>query len=276
MNRFYKTQTVEERFWPKVNKNTCLEHLCGCKQNIGHCWPWTASIFKTTKYGQFNMIRNNGKWGPVPAHRFAYELIYGPINAKMLCCHHCDNRQCCNPQHLFVGTHQDNMNDAKMKHRFPGNPRGKGPILHGIENPNAKLTNEMIILIRQADPLKSQKQLAHEYGVTQTTISRIQRGNGWTHIDSAPQKRNKGFHRGEYHWSHINHEKVKRAAQHPNYGKHDHCGEHNHAAKLTDNDVLMIRSYKGNYTCKMLAAQFNVSPALICLIQNYKIWKHLP
>lgn len=80
----------------------------------------------------------------VRAHRFAYEQAHGPIGQGLHCCHHCDNRLCVNPAHLFLGTNQDNINDRVRKGRSHRNPTYKGE-----GHPKARLTVDDVVEIRR-------------------------------------------------------------------------------------------------------------------------------
>lgn len=71
------------------------------------CWEWTASKFPDG-YGSFDTRR---------AHREAYKLFVGPIDAGVHVLHRCDNPPCVNPDHLFLGSHKDNMVDKTVKGR---------------------------------------------------------------------------------------------------------------------------------------------------------------
>lgn len=75
------------------------------------CIEWTGYI-RSDGYGS---LRIDGK--QVQAHRAAYEFAFGKIEDGLLVCHRCDNRKCINPEHLFLGTHQDNMKDMTEKNR---------------------------------------------------------------------------------------------------------------------------------------------------------------
>jgi hypothetical protein len=84
-------------------------------------------------------------------------------------CHHCDNPQCCNPNHLFVGTHEENMRDAAEKGRL-SQP--------GEENPNAKLSDKERVEIKARYEIEdtTYRDLAEEYGVHHTLIGYIING----------------------------------------------------------------------------------------------------
>lgn len=119
------------------------------------CWEWKCGL--TDKgYGQFWVKPQN-----ILAHRVAYILEYGPIPEGMHVCHHCDNRKCVKPTHLFLGDNQANVTDKVTK----------GRQLTGENHPMAKLTLDEVKQIRAAEG--SQRQIAKRFGVTQATVSDI-------------------------------------------------------------------------------------------------------
>ena len=77
------------------------------------CWLWEVSC-RPNGYGQF---APDGSGRPVHAHRAAYELLVGTIPEGMQVCHRCDVRSCVNPDHLFLGTQKDNVDDMRAKGR---------------------------------------------------------------------------------------------------------------------------------------------------------------
>lgn len=96
--------TLDERFWSKVDKQ--------CESD---CWLWLKGI-DVWGYGRFRMPN-----GHVGAHRMAYELTYGlePYDPEnpIVVRHKCDNPPCCNPRHLELGTHVDNVRDKIIRGR---------------------------------------------------------------------------------------------------------------------------------------------------------------
>ena len=135
---------------------------------ISECWNWTASR-DTHGYGH---LKQEGRIRL--AHRVSYELHRGPIGEGMQVCHHCDNRACVNPSHLFLGTWRDNMMDKLAKNRQSRNQ------LLGEVNPAARLTAKDIITIRASDA--THDELAAKFGVARAHITNIRSGKRWGHI----------------------------------------------------------------------------------------------
>ena len=175
------SDTDKERFWGKVVKSD-------------GCWLWTGNKFQG--YGQ---IRFAGKTRR--AHRVAWELTRGSIPAGLYVCHHCDNPSCVNPGHLFLGTQTDNMRDCLAKGRFrAAGPRGaaNGSATHpemrptGERNGRAVLTVKDVMEIRRrlafrGPGAETVTDVAIEFGLTKSAVSKIITGRTWKSVTDSPQ-----------------------------------------------------------------------------------------
>lgn len=151
--------TPAERFFARVERTE-------------GCWNWTGEI-RENGYGSFHPAPKRGQTDKSYAHRFAFELMFGVIPEGMCVCHKCDNRRCVNPGHLFLGTHQDNMDDMVAK--------GRG--CKGSRSPLSKLTESDVATIRA---LRAQgttpADLARQYGVAPSNITQIIKRRTWRHV----------------------------------------------------------------------------------------------
>lgn len=147
--------SFKDRFWSKVEMIPFHE-----------CWEWTASVLGHG-YGQ---LSRDSDGNMIKAHRASYILHFGDIPAGMQVCHKCDNPRCVRPEHLFIGTSQDNHNDQKKKNRQ----------LRGEDNPPAKLSASQVIEIRGSK--LPTKDISKKYGVSESNIRAILTRKSWKHI----------------------------------------------------------------------------------------------
>ena len=109
-------------------------------------------------------------------HVWAAEDWYGPIPEGKQVNHTCDNPKCYNVNHLYIGTQQENMDDKVRRGRHPRNAPG-WPC--GEAHPSAKLTAADVVWIREVAGNQPQRVLASLFGVSQSTISKVVRGETW-------------------------------------------------------------------------------------------------
>ena len=131
---------------------------------VSGCWNWIGSHDKDG-YGKIQWRGKN-----IRAHRMSYALKHGDLSiVGKFVCHHCDNPNCVNPDHLFVGDPKDNSIDARNKLRA----------YVGEKNTRAKLKIKQVNEIRKSS--LSSSVLAKQYGVSKTAIKRIKNGSGWNY-----------------------------------------------------------------------------------------------
>ena len=134
------------------------------------CWLWETS----TNENGYGLIKANGR--TQTAHRVSWKMRNGAIPHKLQVLHKCDVRCCVNPEHLFLGTNQDNVDDRVAK------GRGKNGI--GTRNSHAKIGEDEVREIRRlyAAGGVTQSTLAVKYGVERPAISKILTNRNWRHL----------------------------------------------------------------------------------------------
>lgn len=157
MRKGPRVRPVEDRLWEKVDI-----------QGLSNCWEWLAHK-GPNGYGRLQV---NGK--VQKAHRVAWALTYGEIPAGMFVCHHCDNRACINPNHLFLTDNAGNLADMVAKGRSQ----------RGERNGRSKLTEGQVLEIRRLrkETRLTRREIGKMFGVCEGTVSRIGRRTHWTHI----------------------------------------------------------------------------------------------
>lgn len=211
--------SIEERFMQRVKKTD-------------GCWIWIAgkdsdgySSFRATING---VLHKRG-------HRASYAMFKGEIGDGMQVLHSCDNPGCVNPDHLFLGTIDDNMKDKIAK--------GRARVPKGEESVHAVLSEKQAqAILLDARPYTA---IAADYGVTASTVGNIKNRESWRHLVGEPAR-------------------AKRIGQR---------GEACYRAELTEADVRSIR--ESNERGKDLALKFGVSPQTITDIRKRRSWAHL-
>lgn len=152
--------TNSDRFWKFV-------HVC----EEPECWEWRGS--HCGRYGRFKLTLD-GTSINVQAHRYSYYLKHGYFpTSKEYICHKCDNTYCVNPEHLFLGSQTDNMQDMIKK--------GRGGNFSGENNPNRKLDRAQVKkFFEEREKFGfSGDILAERFNISKTQSYRILRGESW-------------------------------------------------------------------------------------------------
>jgi hypothetical protein len=167
------------RFWSRVDKSG----------GHGACWPYTGCRNGNGGDDGYGLVRVGKK--RMVAHRVAWTLEHGalpsqPFNTcdKLLVLHRCDNPPCCNPEHLFVGTHKDNAQDKISKGRAYVQPRKERPPPRtGPTRARRKLSDDQVRTIRALSAMGPTK-LGATFGVNAGTIWNLLNGRSYKHVSS--------------------------------------------------------------------------------------------
>ncbi len=159
------------------------------------CWIW-AGRRNIDGYGIIHV--GNGKGA---THRVSWELHNGPIPDNLCILHKCDNPPCINPDHLWIGTHRDNIEDCIAKGRRGTCANGGQK---GENNPSAKLNEEQVAQIKflLEEGQLTQAEIGGMFGVSRDAVNNIKLGRKWAHVKSAlsvdfpqPPAKTPGFNR---------------------------------------------------------------------------------
>lgn len=153
------------RIKPKKKRKTrpISEVLSNYSVSKSGCWEWEGVINKDG----YGMACYQGE--QVRAHRLSLLNHLGIDKSKLLALHHCDNRKCINPKHLYLGNNKDNSKDMQMRGR--ANPQ------KGEKSSLSKLTNQQAIEIFHDN--RRHKLIAIDYGIAVSTVSSIKTGRNW-------------------------------------------------------------------------------------------------
>lgn len=142
--------TIQERFMSFVDKKN-------------DCWVWTGA-FGFKHYGRFSYRGKN-----CYSHRVSYLIFKGDFPKEACVLHRCDNPPCVNPDHLFLGTRDNNAKDMVCK----GRARNGSHTINNEKHPMVKLTNRQIEQVRDQYKYRNQYELADKFNISQSYVSEI-------------------------------------------------------------------------------------------------------
>lgn len=221
--RTYYRQPIAERFYSHIIIN----------EDNG-CWEWDGPP-GSSGYGWFSLTSSTH----MASHRVSYLLTHNGIPENLEVLHTCDNKICVRPDHLFLGTQQDNVDDMIEK--------GRANYARGSQSGAAKLMEQDVVTIRQmADNGIALKIIASIYSLDGSTISGIVHGKYWSHVEGPLQESLKI--RGDRH----------------------------NLAKLTSENIPTIYTmHKAGITQKVIASFFGVTQATISCVLRGVTWSHI-
>lgn len=171
--RHKRALSIADKFWNYVERGD-------------GCWLW-AGVRGEHGYGSLYASKMRPHYERAP--RLSWMIARGPIPTGMLVCHRCDNPPCVKPDHLFLGTMKDNIQDAVAKGRIANGDRHgmriyPERICRGEQVGTSKLTTLQVLEMRERYATESITiaALAHEYGITDGTARPLLSGETWKHI----------------------------------------------------------------------------------------------
>jgi HNH endonuclease len=206
--------------------------------NANDCWEWKGWLndhgYAMLGIGGVGKERRN-----IRASRIQYYLHYGKFDETLCVLHNCDNPNCINPDHLFLGTKKDNTQDMKTKGRESNPPIHKGEAHH-----KTKFGKETVMAILASQD--SYRKLSQQYNVSVQTIFRIKHGLTWQELQIPVIKTNRD----------------------------NYQGENNPSAKLNWEKIRLIRNDKRPGS--IVAKNYGVDKGTINAIRRFRTWKHDP
>lgn len=226
-------KTQQSRFWSSADLTA----------NKNLCWEW-----KRKREGRYATFYLKGREYKAP--RVAYSIFYGKDPSDLLICHKCDNPNCINPNHLFLGTEKDNSDDKIAK--------GREVFVKGESHPMSKLSDEDVVRIKYlCSHGASSTVVGKEYGIGMTQVRRIVNGDSWKHLhdkasvstDSIDRYKTKGD------WA---------------------VGSRHGHSRMTEGIVLAMRAdHKNGLSVGDIAKKYNIHQSGASRIINRDRWKHI-
>jgi hypothetical protein len=179
----YRRKSPQERFFAFIEKDFC-DPVCKRCNSEEKCWKWNGCL-DSDGYANFSMIID-GKYKTVRGTKAAWFFAKGVWPTYQMN-HLCGNRFCCNPSHLYDGTHPDNVNDAKQdgSYKATGGTFKPGQML-GEKNNNASLTEEEVIEIKRdilrATQYGALKKVAEKWNIQYQNVQKIKNNKMWASV----------------------------------------------------------------------------------------------
>lgn len=164
----FRERKSDEEYFEHVKRE-----LISKRNIVNDCWEFTGQIDRKG-YGR-RTFTIKGKKQKKPVHQIAYILWKGEIPKNLFVCHSCDNRKCFNPDHLWVGTQKENLQDMTSK--------GRGVDHKGENHPKTKFKKKDILEIRKMySEGKKVSEISKLYNQEYNTVWCIVKHKNWKHI----------------------------------------------------------------------------------------------